>query len=61
MTRQFLLLRAQGACEWRVFLHTRALGFNCVRLVGMKAAPDDAILLMQSMLQNSLGALSSKQ
>ena len=44
-----------------VFLHTRALGFNCVRLVGMKAAPDDAILLlMQSILQNLLGTLSSK-
>ena len=24
------------------FLHTRALGFNCGRLVGVKAALDDA-------------------
>ena len=36
------------------FLRTRALGFYCVRLVGMKAALDDAILLlMQSALSYS--------
>ena len=33
--------RRERAFEWK-FLRTRALGFYCVRLVGVKAALDDA-------------------